>query len=83
MKSIKKLLAWLDANIIELWAGFLLAFLPLYPKWPLFDILPGYIVRVRLEDFVVAFSLLLVLVQVARHKAPALKANPLFKWMMV
>jgi len=32
---------------------FLLVFIPLYPKLPLFDIIPGYLVRVRIEDLLV------------------------------
>ncbi|MDA1080027.1 MAG: O-antigen ligase family protein, partial [bacterium] len=35
---------------------FLLAFIPLYPKIPLFDILPGYIVRVRVEDILMVLA---------------------------
>jgi len=35
---------------------FLLAFIPLYPKIPLFDILPGYIVRVRVEDLLLVLA---------------------------
>jgi len=69
MKSTKKLLNWLDSNILLLLASFLFIFIPLYPKLPLFDILPGYIVRVRLEDFFVAFTLLVWFVQVLRKKA--------------
>lgn len=49
-------------------AAFLIIFIPLYPKVPLFDILPGYIVRVRLEDFLVGGSLLVFLVQLLRKR---------------
>ena len=69
MPPIKQLLRWLDDNLLLLLAGFLLIFIPLYPKLPLFDILPGYIVRVRLEDFFVGFSLVIYFIQVLRHKA--------------
>lgn len=65
---MRKILTWLDNNFLAAIAGFLLVFIPLYPKWPLFDILPGYIVRVRLEDFLVAFTLALFGVQVLRRK---------------
>jgi len=74
---IKKLLNWLDQHILELTAGFLLAFVPLYPKWPLFDILPGYIVRIRLDDFAIAVSILILAVQVIRRRTN-LRINPLF-----
>jgi hypothetical protein len=70
MPSIKPLWRWLDTNLLLILAGFLLVFIPLYPKLPLFDILPGYIVRVRLEDFLVALALLVYLIQVVRRRAP-------------
>lgn len=64
-----KLLKWFDTHALGMLAGFLLIFIPLYPKLPLFDIIPGYIVRVRLEDFFVAATVLVWLVQVIRKKA--------------
>lgn len=75
---MQKLLKWLDENIISLLAGFLLIFIPLYPKLPLVDILPGYIVRVRLEDFIVSFTILIWLIWLLRGKVEVFK-NPLFK----
>ncbi|MEK7127864.1 MAG: O-antigen ligase family protein, partial [Patescibacteria group bacterium] len=63
-----KILNWVDSNILLILAGFLMVFIPLYPKWPMFDVLPGYNVRVRLEDFFVLFVLLVALVQFARRK---------------
>jgi hypothetical protein len=65
---MKKIISWLDQNIITILGGFLLAFIPLYPKWPLFDVLPGYIVRVRIEDFAVAITAFIFLVQYLRKK---------------
>ena len=76
MQPIKKLFGWLDEHILELATGFLLVFIPLYPKWPLVDILPGYIVRLRLEDILVFGVGLLWLVQLLRKKV-SLKNNPL------
>ncbi len=73
---IRKILAWLDNNLMAVLAGFLLVFIPLYPKWPLFDILPGYNVRVRLEDFLVAFTLFVFLVQIVRKKIAFPKILP-------
>jgi hypothetical protein len=55
-------------NLLLLIASFLLAFIPLYPKIPLFDILPGYIVRVRLEDALILFAFLYYLIQLFRKK---------------
>lgn len=56
------------SNLLLLIASFLLAFIPLYPKIPLFDILPGYIVRVRLEDTLVLLAFLYYLVQIFKKK---------------
>lgn len=76
MMSTKKLFSWLEKNILELAAGFLLVFIPLYPKWPLTDILPGYIVRIRLEDFLVAAVILVWLSFLIRRKK-SIRSNPL------
>ncbi|MBI2617074.1 O-antigen ligase family protein [Candidatus Gottesmanbacteria bacterium] len=75
---MRKLLKWLDNNHLSLLAGFLLIFIPLYPKLPLFDVLPGYIVRVRLEDFFVSVTLILWLISLWRKKVE-LRGNPLAK----
>lgn len=55
-------------NILLIIASFLLAFIPLYPKIPLFDVLPGYIVRARVEDVLVLATFLYYLVQLWRRK---------------
>lgn len=49
---IKKLWTWFDNYFLLAAVAFLAAFIPLYPKIPLPvpDLLPGYIVRLRLED---------------------------------
>ncbi len=65
---MRKALNWLDDNIITLIAGFLLIFIPLYPKIPAADILPGYIVRIRLEDFFILASILIFGIQFLRKK---------------
>lgn len=65
----RKLLGWLDQNILFYLSILLLIFIPLYPKLPLFEVLPGYIVRVRLEDFLVLFAFLIFIIQVLRGKA--------------
>lgn len=46
----------------------MLAFIPLYPKLPLFEAIPGYIVRVRVEDVLVVLTAIVWLVQVIRKK---------------
>ena len=48
-----KLLNWLKENFLFWAIGFLLLFIPLYPKFPLLSV-PGTYVAVRLEDFLVA-----------------------------
>ena len=66
--AIKRIIGWLDNNILQVLAGFLLVFIPLYPKWPLFDVLYGYNVRVRLEDFFVAATIVIFLIWLLRRK---------------
>lgn len=65
---MRKVFNWLDNNILLILAGFLMVFIPLYPKWPLFDVLPGYNVRVRLEDLFVLFVAFVTFVQFIRRK---------------
>ncbi len=67
-KRVSSILTWLDSNGLAALSAFLLAFIPLYPKLPLFDIIPGYLVRVRIEDFAVVFALAVWAVQVWRKK---------------
>lgn len=64
----EKLLKWLDEHILLVMSGFLLAFIPLFPKLPLFDILPGYIVRVRIEDILILLTGGIWLIQLHRGK---------------
>jgi len=80
--STPKLLSWLDKNLLTFIAGFLLIFIPLYPKWPLFDILPGYNVRIRLEDVLILITVIFFFIQVLRKKIQ-LKKAPLLKPMMI
>ena len=79
---MKKALNWLDQHLLTLMAGLFLVFIPLYPKWPMFDILPGYNVRVRLEDFLILFTVSFFLVQVFRKKIKLVSA-PLFKPILI
>lgn len=67
-KSINKLIKWLDNNLLAILAGFLIVFIPLFPKIPLTDILPGYIVRIRLEDFAILITFIIWGIQLARRK---------------
>ncbi len=74
MTKLQRLVHWLDDNVIVLLTAFLFAFIPLFPKLPLFDALPGYIVRVRAEDFFVFFTAIVWLLQVLRKKVPIQKS---------
>ncbi len=47
---------------------FLLFFIPLYPKIPLADIIPGYIVRMRLEDIFISITVIFYFVGVLLKK---------------
>ncbi|MFZ5366147.1 MAG: O-antigen ligase family protein [Patescibacteria group bacterium] len=49
-----KLLNWLKERILFIGVVVLLVFIPLYPKFPLFEV-PGTYVAIRFEDFLVAF----------------------------
>lgn len=73
---MSKLLKWLDDHILEYATLALLIFIPLYPKIPLADILPGYIVRIRLDDILVAGAFLIWIVWLLRKKI-TLRGNPL------
>lgn len=77
-----KLLNWLDQHLLTLIAGFLLIFIPLYPKWPLFDVLPGYNVRVRLEDILILATNAYFLSLVLRRKIKLIRA-PLLKPILI
>lgn len=55
-------------NFLLIIASFLLAFIPLYPKIPLFEAIPGYIVRVRIEDILVLLAFFYYLIQLFRKK---------------
>ena len=68
MPTFKTIGRWVDRYLLLVLGGFLLGFIPLYPKLPLFDLLPGYLVRVRLEDFFIALATAVWLVQLARKK---------------
>lgn len=71
-----KFLKWLDDHILEYLSFALLAIIPLYPKIPIAEILPGYIVRLRLDDFLIGFAFIVWIIWLARKKV-TLKGNPL------
>lgn len=63
-----KILRWLSDNILLVFTLFLLAFIPLYPKLPLLDVMHTW-VYVRIEDFLVGLTVLIYGIQVLRKKA--------------
>ncbi len=80
--TIRKLLLYLDQNILTLLAGILIVVIPLYPKLPLAELLQGYIVRMRLEDLLVLGSLIIWFVQLLRKRI-TLPHNPIISAMLV
>lgn len=79
---MKNVLKWLDDHALEAYTGLLIVFIPLYPKLPLFDAIPGYIVRVRFEDFLILFAIFLWLIYLIRRKI-SLFPNPLLKPIVI
>lgn len=66
--KLSALFAWLDNHILLLFVTVLIVLVPLLPKIPLADILPGYIVRVRTEDVLIAAAFGLWGIQLLRKK---------------
>jgi hypothetical protein len=64
---MKKLLDWFSNTGLYAIALFLLAFIPLYPKLPLIDIVQTW-AYIRLEDFFVAFACIILLVVKLRER---------------
>lgn len=65
---ITKLWRWFDSSFLLFAVGFLAVFIPLYPKIPIGDIIPGYIVRIRLEDVFIGFVFMWWCIQMLRKK---------------
>jgi hypothetical protein len=64
---MKKLINWFNNNILAILTMFLLVFIPLYPKIPLFDVFQTW-VYIRLEDFFVAIALFCLTVFYIKEK---------------
>lgn len=64
----RRLLQLFDRYGLLTLALFLLAFIPLYPKLPLLEAIPGYLVKVRIEDILVLGTGLIWLIQAIRGK---------------
>jgi hypothetical protein len=78
--KLKSILHQIDKNILFYLTAFLFVFIPLYPKLPLADIIPGYLVRVRLEDVFVLLTGVVWAIQWLRKK---IKWNTFFFWTIV
>jgi len=59
VNKIKQILTIIDQQIIFWLASFLIVFIPLYPKIPLFSPIEQYIVRVRLEDIAILLTVII------------------------
>ncbi len=77
-----KFIKWLDEHILEYLSFALLIVIPLWPKIPLADIIPGYIVRIRFDDFLVAFAAAVWFVWLLRKKV-TLRGNPMLIPMLI
>jgi len=77
IKNLQKSCPSIKSNILFYLAGFLAIFIPLYPKLPLVDILPGYIVRLRLEDIFILI-IFFIFLKTAFLQKIKLHKNPLF-----
>lgn len=67
---MKKVSHWLTSNIGGLAILFFLAFIPLYPKVPLINVIRTF-VYIRLEDFLVAVTIgLYILVRIRQRQIP-------------
>lgn len=64
---MKRLIEWIDNNILFILTLFLLAFIPLYPKLPLINVQHTW-VYVRVEDFLILFTYLVWIIQFIRKK---------------
>ena len=73
---MSKFLKWLDDHLLEYFSLALLIFIPLYPKIPIAEVLPGYLVRLRLDDIFVALAFFIWVIWVIRGKVNLCK-NPL------
>lgn len=73
---MQKLLNWFEKHILRILVVVLLLWIPLYPKIPTLDIMHTW-VYIRLEDFLVALTTLVLIFLLLRRKAEI--DNPLLK----
>lgn len=68
INPIQRITAWFFENWFTILCISLLVFIAFFPKIPLFDIIPGYIVRARLEDLFLGAVLAVFAIQLLRGK---------------
>lgn len=83
MKSTRKHLKSFSSVFFFLYVCFLTAFVILYPKLPLFDLIPGYIVRVRIEDFLILFAVIWLIASEFKNKFKNIRQTPLTKLIFI
>lgn len=66
---LKKIVSSFREHWVLIFGMVVIAIMTWVPKIPLFEIIPGYIVRARIEDILVVLAGLVYLIQLARHKA--------------
>ena len=77
---LKAWASWLDDHLLIILAAIVLAFIPLYPKIPLWSPIEQYIVRVRAEDLLIILTVFVWIIQVIRKKARFVSA---MFWMVL
>lgn len=85
MERLLGWLKWFDNNFVKILLIIFLFLIPLWPKFPLFDLEYTYI-SIRFEDIYIGFFILIFLIQLIRKKASVpLKFLPFFLvfWLAV
>ncbi|MBP7842588.1 O-antigen ligase family protein [Candidatus Woesebacteria bacterium] len=80
MNKLKQILTWLDVHALFILSAFLIVFIPLFPKIPIFDVLPGYIVRARPEDVLIFITALVWIKDVIKKR---IKIKTTYLWMVI
>src|SRR4051812_19316850 len=80
MKKLTNWLQWIDDNIVKILVVGFIFLIPLYPKFPLFNLEYTY-VKVRLEDFYIALMVLVFAIQFLRNKVN--RTLPFFKLFVI
>lgn len=79
---MKKILDWIDRNLLTYLTGILIVVIPLYPKIPLADLIQGYIVRARLEDVLIFVTFIVWAIQLWRKKIE-FPRTLVAKWILI